>query len=146
MRLDQLCPLGRTGLNCTVASFGSAGIGNLYKVVCPQQARTCLMRRGRAEFVTYFDTAPRYGHGVSERRLRDYLRGKPRGSYLISTMVGRLLTPLRGRPQGDYGFVDPLPFEQEYDYSYDGVMRSFEYQPTPAAAAMNRLRETAFAG
>ncbi|SEQ67211.1 D-threo-aldose 1-dehydrogenase, partial [Faunimonas pinastri] len=70
--------------------------------------------------------APRYGHGLSERRLGDFLRDKPRDSYVLSTKVGRLLTPLKGRTMGDYGFVDPLPFEQEYDYSYDGIMRSHE--------------------
>lgn len=125
MRLDQPRPLGRTGLTCTAASFGSSGIGNLYKAVSSEQAASVLGAAWESG-IRYFDTAPRYGHGLSERRLGDFLRAKPRDSYLISTKVGRLLTPLRGRQPVDHGFVDPLPFEQEYDYSYDGVMRSFE--------------------
>lgn len=125
MQLDQPRPLGRTGLTCTGASFGAAGIGNLYKAVSSKQAIDVLGAAWECG-IRYFDTAPRYGHGLSERRLGDFLRSKPRGSYVISTKVGRMLTPLRGRQPVDYGFVDPLPFEQEYDYSYDGVMRSFE--------------------
>ncbi|ODT66433.1 MAG: pyridoxal 4-dehydrogenase [Pelagibacterium sp. SCN 63-23] len=125
MRLDQLRPLGGTGLTCTAASFGAAGIGNLYKAVSSDQAASVLGAAWDCG-IRYFDTAPRYGHGLSERRLGDFLRSKPRDSYLISTKVGRLLTPLRGRQPVDHGFVDPLPFAQEYDYSYDGIMRSFE--------------------
>lgn len=125
MQPDHARALGRTGLTCTAASFGAAGIGNLYKAVSSEQA-AAVLGAAWACGIRYFDTAPRYGHGLSERRLGDFLRSKPRESYVISTKVGRMLTPLRGRHPADYGFVDPLPFEQEYDYSYDGVMRSFE--------------------
>lgn len=127
----QKRPIGRTGLEVTTASFGGAGIGNLYKPVSRNEAEAVLDASWAAG-IRYFDTAPRYGHGLSERRLGDFLRDKPRNTFVLSTKVGRLLTPLRGRENSDYGFVDPLPFEQEYDYSYDGVMRSFE-------ASMHRL-------
>ncbi|WP_156830965.1 aldo/keto reductase [Kaistia granuli] len=118
-------PLGRTGLDVTEISFGGASIGNLYRAVSNEAAHETLQAAWDAG-IRFFDTAPRYGHGLSERRLGDFLRDKPRDSYVISTKVGRILTPLRGRVMGDYGFVDVLPFEQEYDYSYDGVMRSHE--------------------
>jgi D-threo-aldose 1-dehydrogenase len=117
--------IGRTDLEVTTVSFGGAGIGNLYKPVSRDEAEAVLDASWTAG-IRYFDTAPRYGHGLSERRLGDFLRDKPRDSYVLSTKVGRLLTPLRGREMGDYGFAEPLPFEQEYDYSYDGIMRSFE--------------------
>ena len=117
--------LGSTGLNVSTASFGGAGIGNLYKPVSNVEAEAVLQASWEAG-IRFFDTAPRYGHGLSERRLGDFLRCKPRDSFVLSTKVGRLLTPLRGRPMSDYGFADPLPFEQEYDYSYDGVMQSYE--------------------
>ena len=117
--------VGRTGLDVTTVSFGGAGIGNLYKPVGRDEVETVLDACWEAG-IRFFDTAPRYGHGLSERRLGDFLRAKPRESYVLSTKVGRLLTPLRGREMGDYGFAEPLPFEQEYDYSYDGIMRSFE--------------------
>ncbi|NGP16435.1 aldo/keto reductase [Devosia aurantiaca] len=121
----QTRPLGRTGLDVTAISFGGGGIGNLFKPATRDDAEATLHGSWDAG-IRFFDTAPRYGHGLSERRLGDFLRQKPRDSYVLSTKVGRLLTPLRGRTMTDYGFTDPLPFEQEYDYSYDGVMRSFE--------------------
>ncbi|HEY8577786.1 MAG TPA: aldo/keto reductase [Devosia sp.] len=121
----QTRPLGRTGLDVTTISFGGGGIGNLFKPSTRDDAEATLQGSWEAG-IRFFDTAPRYGHGLSERRLGDFLRDKPRDSYVLSTKVGRLLTPLRGRTMTDYGFADPLPFEQEYDYSYDGIMRSFE--------------------
>lgn len=117
--------IGKNGLAVSTVSFGGSGIGNLYKPVSREQAEAVLQSSWNAG-IRFFDTAPRYGHGLSERRLGDFLRDKPRDSYVLSTKVGRLLTPLRGRQMSDYGFADPLPFEQEYDYSYDGIMRSFE--------------------
>lgn len=118
--------LGRSGMSVSRISLGAASIGNLYKAVSRGEAEEVLDRAWSAG-IRYFDTAPRYGHGLSERRLGDFLRGKGRHEFVLSTKAGRLLTPLRGRPNTDYGFVDPLPFEQEYDYSYDGVMRSHEH-------------------
>jgi D-threo-aldose 1-dehydrogenase len=118
-------PLGRSGLDVTTISFGGGGIGNLFKPATREDAMAVLDGSWHAG-IRFFDTAPRYGHGLSERRLGDFLRDKPRDSYVLSTKVGRMLTPLRGRTMTDYGFADPLPFEQEYDYSYDGIMRSFE--------------------
>lgn len=118
-------PLGRSGLDVTTISFGGGGIGNLFKPATRDDAMAVLDGAWNAG-IRFFDTAPRYGHGLSERRLGDFLRDKPRDSYVLATKVGRMLTPLRGRTMTDYGFADPLPFEQEYDYSYDGIMRSFE--------------------
>jgi D-threo-aldose 1-dehydrogenase len=77
--------------------------------------------------VRYFDTAPFYGFGLSERRLGDALRGYARDSFLISTKVGVLLSPADPDPGNErHGFRSPMPFEPVYDYSYDGVMRSVE--------------------
>jgi D-threo-aldose 1-dehydrogenase len=76
--------------------------------------------------IRYFDTAPHYGHGLSERRLGDFLHDKPQGSYVLSSKVGRLLKPVPEAEIPDHGFVRPLPFAQVHDYSYDGIMRSYE--------------------
>lgn len=119
-------PLGRTGLDVTTLSFGAAGIGNLYRPVSRDDAEATLQVAWEAG-VRYFDTAPRYGHGLSERRLGDFLRNVPRASHVISTKVGRLLAPVPEDRVPDYGFADPLPFRADYDYSYDGVMRSVEF-------------------
>lgn len=77
--------------------------------------------------IRYFDTAPFYGFGLSERRLGDELRRYPREEYVLSTKVGRLLEPTTADcREPRHGFHSPMPFEPEYDYSYDGIMRSFE--------------------
>ncbi|SER65238.1 D-threo-aldose 1-dehydrogenase, partial [Faunimonas pinastri] len=78
--------IGRTGLRTTLASFGGASIGNLYKAVTDEEAHAVLSMAWDAGIRT-FDTAPRYGHGLSERRLGDFLRDKPRDSYVLSTKV-----------------------------------------------------------
>ncbi len=73
--------------------------------------------------VGYFDTAPWYGFGRSERVMGDCLRGK---DYVLSDKVGRLLAPGAVANPMDFGMIDPLPFNVVYDYSYDGIMRAFE--------------------
>lgn len=107
--------------------LGCASLGNLYRAMSDAQARAtvdsawdCGMR--------YFDTAPYYGLGLSERRLGDALRDRSREEYRLSTKVGRLLDPdLRSGLQAErHGFVTTMPFRVRYDYGYDGIMRSFE--------------------
>jgi D-threo-aldose 1-dehydrogenase len=75
--------------------------------------------------IRYFDTAPLYGHGLGEERLGRALRGRLRDSFILSTKVGRLLEP--GAPGKDDSalFIDVPPARIVYDYSYDGVMRSY---------------------
>ena len=118
-------PLGTTGLTLSTFSFGAAGIGNLYREVSRGDAMATLEAAWEAG-IRYFDTAPHYGHGLSERRLGDFLRDKPKGSYVLSSKVGRLLKPVPEDAIPDHGFVRPLPFAQVHDYSYDGIMRSYE--------------------
>ncbi|MQT11649.1 aldo/keto reductase [Segnochrobactrum spirostomi] len=125
MDITETRKLGRTDVAVTVASFGGAPIGNLFAPVSREAAEGALAFAWDAG-LRYFDTAPYYGFGLSERRIGDFLRDKPRGSYVVSSKVGRLLLPLRGKPVPDRGFAEPLPFEPVYDYSYDGVMRSHE--------------------
>ena len=78
--------------------------------------------------LSYMDTAPYYGFGLSERRVGDALRQEPRNSFVLSTKVGRLLQPcdLVDDDETRHGFCSSMPFEPIYDYSYDGIMRSYE--------------------
>jgi len=79
--------------------------------------------------VRYFDTAPHYGLGLAERRLGQALATYPRSEYLISTKVGRLLTPTSdfpGETDLEDGFMVPKDFIRDLDYSGDAVMRSIE--------------------
>lgn len=128
MNATDLRPLGRTQLRVTQFGLGGAALGNLFRVVAEDEA-IAVVRAARAAGIGYFDTAPYYGHGLSEQRMGSVLRELPRNSYVLSTKVGRVLVPLRDRPLSTVahtGYVDPLPFEPVFDYSYDGVMRSFE--------------------
>ena len=106
--------------------FGGAVIGNLYRAVRDIDSVHAVHRAWRSG-VRYFDTAPYYGMGLSEQRLRVALCDLPRDQFVISTKVGRLLDPTSEslHPMRD-GFADPLPNKVHFDYSYDGVMRSFE--------------------
>ena len=74
----------------------------------------------------FFDTAPYYGYTQSEHRLGAALRERPRNEFVISTKVGRLMRPDASVRPGDDGFAAPLPFRPQYDYTYDGVLRSHD--------------------
>ena len=102
--------------------MGCAPLGNLYRALPEARAAALLAAAWDAGF-RFFDTAPHYGQGLSERRLGDALR--TRSDFVVSTKVGRLLRPA-GYVRTREGFVSPMPFEAVYDYSYDGVMRSYE--------------------
>jgi D-threo-aldose 1-dehydrogenase len=128
--------IGKTALEVTEFGFGGASLGNLYEAISRDNAMAALDAAWSAG-MRYFDTAPHYGFGLSERRFGDYLRAKPRDSYVLSTKVGRLLKPVPEDQVPDLGFVDPLPFKLEYDYSYDGVMRSVEF--SYARLGLNRI-------
>jgi len=119
--------IGNGGLAFTELGFGAAPIGNLYRAISDEAAQAILTAAWDAG-VRYFDTAPLYGLGLSETRLNQFLRGKPRDEYVVSTKVGRLLRPCRpGEERDTVGKFFDVPARKEvFDYSHDGVMRSFE--------------------
>ena len=116
--------IGRTELCVGPLAFGCAPLGGLYEVLPDDRARATLLA-AREAGITYFDVAPLYGHGLAEHRLGEVLR-KDRKDTVLSTKVGRLLKPAPGGRVNTGMFRDGLPFEVVFDYSYDGVMRSFE--------------------
>ena len=123
--------IGGTSLEISILGFGGNALGNLYDVVDEAAARDTVLAAFETG-VTYFDTAPLYGHGLSERRMGDVLRGLPRDAFALSTKVGRLLVP-HGRvappklPPSEGGiFTNELPFQPRFDFSYDATMRSLE--------------------
>lgn len=105
--------------------FGGAPLGNLYSALDEQSADSAL-ERAWALGLRYFDTAPLYGHGLSETRMGRMLAGKPRASYALSTKVGRLLRACGQPPAEQAGYVGGLPFTAHFDYSADGALRSIE--------------------
>ena len=105
--------------------LGGAPLGNLFEAVSDDDARA-LVDAAWASGCRSFDTAPHYGHGLSERRLGDALRRHPRTDFVLSSKVGRLLTPDAAAPRAQHGYVDSLPFRQRWDYSASGTRRSVE--------------------
>ena len=126
-------PERRSALPLTELSLGCAQLGNLYRAIGDDDARATVdaaWERG----IRYYDTAPHYGLGLSERRLGAALAGRPREEYVVSTKVGRLLEPLpvvAGRDDG--GFDVPATHRRVWDFSRDGVLRSLE-------SSLKRLR------
>lgn len=102
--------------------FGGSSVGNFYASMHDDEARRVVEAALDAGF-KYFDTAPHYGFGLSERRLGEALAGQ---EVVLSTKVGRRLEPVSSPARERHGFVDAAPFEPVFDYSYDGVMRSFD--------------------
>jgi D-threo-aldose 1-dehydrogenase len=114
--------IGRTSLEVTGLGLGCATLGGSRIPVTRQEAEAIVLAAWAAG-VRYIDTAPYDGFGQAERCVGDAMRWVPREEWVLSTKVGRLLRPCL--PTGD-ARQHPLPFEAVYDYSYDGVMRSFE--------------------
>jgi len=105
--------------------MGGAQLGGLFQASTGEQAAG-LVQAAWSAGVRFFDTAPFYGYTLSERRLGTELAGLPRDAFILSTKVGRLMRPDTSVRPGDDCFANPLPFRPVFDYSYDGVMRSFE--------------------
>ncbi|MEU8698918.1 aldo/keto reductase [Streptomyces sp. NPDC048680] len=122
--------LGNSAVEVTELSFGAAAIGNLFSAVEPAQAAAAV-DAAWDEGIRYFDTAPHYGLGLSERRLGEALRARPRDSYALSTKVGRVLDPL---PDGgpatseglSEGFAVRATHRRRWDFSAAGIRRSIE--------------------
>lgn len=105
--------------------FGGAPIANLYTEVSDDDARATVDAAWDAG-VRYFDTAPHYGLGLSERRLGAALADRPRSEFVISTKVGRVLEPFGGGGFDDAGFLVPATHRRVWDFSADGVRRSLD--------------------
>jgi D-threo-aldose 1-dehydrogenase len=125
MKVTDLRLLPHGGARLTSLGLGTAGLAGLYAPASEAQARATLQSAWDAG-LRYFDTAPYYGHTLSEHRVGAFLREHPREAFVLSTKVGRLLFPDAGVRPMHNGWAHPLPFRPQFDYSYDGVMHSFE--------------------
>ena len=112
-------------METTVLGLGGAPLGNLFSTIPEEIARATIVAAAEGG-IGYFDTAPQYGHGVSEHRFGHVLREMPRESYVLSTKVGRLLRPWRGDRPEPSAFCKTQSFSVHHDYSYDATMRSME--------------------
>ena len=118
--------LGRTNIEVTQLGLGGAGLGDLFDVVEDADASATLQAAWDAG-IRYYDTSPWYGRGQSEHRFGRALYRRPRADYVLSTKVGRLFRAFHDAENFEHGFWrGGLKFQHRFDYSYDGVMRSFE--------------------
>jgi D-threo-aldose 1-dehydrogenase len=118
--------LGRTGLEPTMIGLGCAPLGELFVRVDDATAQATLQAAWDGG-VRYFDMAPEYGFGLAEHRAGDFLRRRPRGEFILSTKVGRLLRAPRDPAKFKKVFwTGGLDFEFHFDYGYDAIMRSME--------------------
>jgi D-threo-aldose 1-dehydrogenase len=106
-------------------ALGGAPLGNMFEAVSEEDAQATV-DAAWARGVRFFDTAPLYGHGVSEIRIGRALAGRPRDEYVLSTKVGRLLVPVGDHEPDPTIFVDVPPVQPVFDFSRDGVLRSVE--------------------
>ncbi|HEX8858182.1 MAG TPA: aldo/keto reductase [Actinomycetes bacterium] len=127
----RMATLGRGGVAVTTLGFGGAPIGNLFQAVEDATAASAVEAAWQAG-VRFFDTAPHYGLGLSERRLGRALAGRPRGELTLSTKVGRVLEPWTGGGRDTEGFDVPATHRRVWDFSAAGVRRSL-------AASLERL-------
>ena len=114
--------LGATSLRVTRLGLGCAPLANLYQASDDLQARATVAAAWEAG-IRWFDTAPLYGHGLSEERLGAALRGRERRDFVLASKVGRLLRP-GVDPQTVFAEVPPL--RPVFDFSYDGALRSLD--------------------
>ncbi len=118
--------LGRTHVEVTQLGFGGAGLGDLFDVVDEADARATLQAAWDGG-IRYYDTSPWYGRGQSEHRFGRALYRRSRTDFVLSTKVGRLFRAFHDAENFEHGFWrGGLKFQHRFDYSYEGVMRSFE--------------------
>jgi len=117
--------LGRAGVKVSRLGFGGAPIAGLFQAVDDDTAHSALTAAWNCG-IRYYDTAPHYGAGLSERRIGRFLRAHPAEQWALSTKVGRVIAAAPPEAADNVGFVDEQPTARSFDFSRAGVRRSFE--------------------
>lgn len=125
MTPDTKRKFGRVDLDVTAFAFGTAPVGNIFAEI-DEDTSTAMFETSWQAGVRFYDTAPMYGHGLSEIRTGQALRWKKRDDFVLASKVGRVLHPAKRSAINFAPWVNAAPFAIEFDYSYDGTMRSFE--------------------
>ena len=115
-------------LDIPALGYGAANVGNLFRALSDDDAWAVLDAAWESG-IRYYDTAPHYGLGLSERRLGAFLQTKPRDEFVLSTKAGRLLRPNPEHTGGldtanDFHVPDDL--QRVWDFSADGIRRSLD--------------------
>ncbi len=117
--------VGERKLDLSVLGFGGAPLGNMHRVLTEDEAQSTVSAAWDSG-LRYFDTAPFYGYGLSEARIGSVIQDKPRADFVVSTKVGRLLEPCKPGEENSGIYLKTPQLKVRFDYSYDGVMRSYE--------------------
>ncbi|MFL5579916.1 MAG: aldo/keto reductase [Gemmatimonadaceae bacterium] len=117
--------LGSSTVEVTELGFGGGPLGGLFAPV-DDEAAAATLRAAWDGGIRYYDTAPHYGIGHSERRFGAFLRELPRDAYTLSTKVGRVLVPQDAAGRTDEAFEVPASHRRVWDFTRDGVRRSVE--------------------
>ncbi len=125
MHPDAKVKFGRVDLEVTAFGFGTAPLGNIFREI-DEETSDGMIQTAWDKGIRYYDTAPMYGHGLSELRTGHSLRWKERDELVLSSKVGRILKPARKEDIEYFPWTNAGRFSMEFDYSYDGTMRSFE--------------------
>ena len=120
--------LGRTGVAVSEFALGTGPLGGFPRKPVDDETARATLAAAWDSGIRFFDTAPWYGLGMAEHRLGRFLRSQPRESFVLSTKVGRLLNPPAAPRQfrSETFWSTPLPYTWHFDYTRDGVLRSFE--------------------
>jgi D-threo-aldose 1-dehydrogenase len=122
----EQCEIANTGIKVTRLGFGGASLGNMYKPADDEEALRAIST-AYSRGVRYFDTAPLYGYGKSERLYGTVLKEVPRESFVLSTKIGRLIVDGDPTPETEKTpFVDLPGRYPVFDFSRDGILRSLE--------------------
>ncbi len=130
MKFREFKTRAGASLRFSEIGFGSAPLGDLFKKLAEADAQNTV-RTAYADGIRLFDSSPHYGNGLAEARIGAALRDKPREDLVISTKIGRWMDPFTpvAKPRADVispGFAGGFPHRAQFDYSYDGTMRSVE--------------------
>jgi D-threo-aldose 1-dehydrogenase len=106
--------------------LGGLAAGNGFNTISTDEEILQMLHAAWDSGIRHFDTSPFYGLSLSERRLGDLLRNKNREDYVLSSKVGRLLTPSSEPLEKKWHWANPSPFHYRYDYSASGTRRSIE--------------------
>jgi D-threo-aldose 1-dehydrogenase len=125
MNPNEKAGIGKQGLEVTRMGVGGTGFGNLYRPTSDTDSKATIEAAYEAG-IRYFDTAPLYGLGLSEKRVGEGLSAYDRDEVVISSKVGRLLLP-RDPDEPFVGIYTEVPeLKPIFDFSRDGVRSSIE--------------------
>ena len=124
--LDSRRPVGSTTLSVPPVGLGTVALGELFEPVSEEHSRATLEAAWDGG-IRLYDTAPWYGRGLGEHRTGGFLRTQKRGDFVLTTKIGRyFLRPNDPTTFDRAPWAGGLHMEMVVDYSYDGIMRSYE--------------------